>query len=90
MTRARHAIERRLPFVLIALAVGIAVNFVLLIPALNKLSDQAAAGRAARDRSCALLPASTKVYTYMQSRHVITAADLALFTGTATQVCSPK
>jgi hypothetical protein len=54
--------ELILPGVLVALAVGIAVNFMLLVPALNSLSDQAQAGRMARTRQCLLFPTQVKLY----------------------------
>lgn len=86
----RIAKEYRLPIFLVALALGIVVNFILLIPALNQLSDQASAGRDARDRSCKLLPASSKVYADAWERGVITESELELFTSSAQQVCGPS
>lgn len=72
-----------LPVVLGVLAVGIAINFALLIPTLRKQSLQAADGQKARVTQCAREPVIRKLVLAGQHYHLLTAADVADFRRTA-------
>lgn len=80
---ARAAKSYALPLVLGVFALGIAVNFALLIPALHRQGVQAREGQHARTRQQVVFPVSLKVYEDAEHRGVITPADLACFKSSA-------
>lgn len=87
----RHMIlavrEWWMPIAAAVSVVGIIVLFVLLIPALGKISAQAKAGNQAKARQCLTLPAATKVYLDARSRGVLTDHDVRVFLGSRPRGC---
>ena len=67
--------------------VGIIVLFILLIPALGKISAQAKAGNQAKARQCSTLPAATKVYLDARARGVLSAHDVSVFLSSRPRDC---
>jgi hypothetical protein len=67
--------------------VGIIVLFVLLIPALGKISAQAKAGNQAKARQCLTLPAATKVYLDARTRSILNDHDVSVFLGSRPRGC---
>jgi hypothetical protein len=72
-----------LPVLLGLLAVGIAVNFALLIPTLHKQASQAQEGKKARLTQCAREPILRKLVSAGAHYHLINAKDLRTFERTA-------
>lgn len=76
----RHAARSWLmPATLGVFAVGIAINFALLLPALHRQSIQAAEGQKARARQRVIYPMVLKMVKDARHRKVITADDLCRF-----------
>lgn len=74
-----------------AMLVAILVLFALLIPALGRISNQAKAGQAVKTRQCSLLPASHKIYVYMERKHVLSREDLRRFLAATSPLdCPPR
>lgn len=69
------------------LTVGIIVLFMLLIPALGRISQQATAGEQAKRRQCVTLSIALKVFADAHRRHVITQRDLDRFRATRPRNC---
>ena len=67
------------PIVMGVMGVGVAVNFALLIPLIDKVTRQSTEGRDARVRQQAVYPVSVKLYTDAERRGVISARELACF-----------
>lgn len=78
----------RTPIFAATMLVAISISYLLLIPALGKLSNQARAGQQAKTRQCDTFPVSVKLYRAAAHFHLITAADLKTFLSNA-PVC-PK
>lgn len=68
--------------------IGAIVAISVAIPLSSKVAAQAEAGALARDRSCALLPVTRKIYDDAERRRVIDANDVRQVFGTAEQLCS--
>lgn len=80
-----------MPIMAAVMLVAILVLFVLLIPALGRISQQAKAGEAAKARQCSLLPASRKIYVFLEGQGVLTRDDLHRFSAaTAPLGCPPR
>lgn len=67
------------PTALGLMAVGIVVNFTLLVPLIGTVATESAKGKDARDRQQAVYPVSVKLYVDAERRGVITARELACF-----------
>ena len=80
--------EYWLPIFLALLALGITVNFVLLVPALKQLKGQARDGEVDRDRQCLLYPISLKLYEGAYEYGIISQADLDKFRQSRPRGCT--
>jgi hypothetical protein len=78
------------PALAVALTIAIVILFILLIPALGTLSDQAKAGDQAKQRQCSTAPAAAKVYRDAYQRRVINRADLAEFVRSRPKHCPDR
>ena len=65
------------------MALGIVVNFTLLIPLISRVSTASSEGQEARARQQAVFPVSLKVYEDAFDRGVITLRELACFRSSA-------
>lgn len=75
------------PVFLALLAVGIAINFALLVPVIRKQARQSREGQKARDTQCRTFPVAIKLYTAGERYHLITAADLQTYLAAAPKGC---
>ena len=78
-----------MPLILGLLAIGIAVNFALLIPTLHRQALQAREGQKARATQCRTFPVAIKLYTAAERYRLITAKDLATYKAAAPR-CQPR
>jgi hypothetical protein len=86
---AKAARSFAMPVVLGSCALGIAVNFALLIPTLKRQGEQAREGQRARTTQCRTFPISTKLYTAAAKYRLITRDDLATYLAAAPRGCPP-
>jgi hypothetical protein len=84
----RAAKSWAMPLLLGLLAVGIAVNFALLIPALRREASQAQGGHQARVTQCAREPIFRKLIVAGEHYHLLSARDVQTFKRTAPD-CTP-
>lgn len=80
----RHFAE----IMVVLLTAAIVVVFILLIPALKRISTESADGAAARQRQCDTLPAAKKELADFRRRRVINDKDVAKFRSTEPQGCN--
>jgi hypothetical protein len=77
-TLSRYRVQLLAGF-LALLAVGTAVNFLLIGGALDTLSKQAADGRLAHERQCEVYPIQVKLYRAAEHYRLITRHDLRTY-----------
>lgn len=68
-----------LPSAVALLAVVITVNYMLLIPSLQRQAAAARSGEDARVRQCETKPIARRVYVWLEGQGVITDRELDLF-----------